>query len=133
MRRSPRGSTIARSRRGVRNPGDTAAVKLGSGPKGSGFGAALGVGWVAAALRLGSVLSSTRPPIWVKREHRLDVHPSATQIGAILPALSGSAATARASTAAKVTGYTMRDFRARHSGTVGELLSGAVDASESDA
>jgi putative ABC transport system ATP-binding protein len=43
------------------------------------------------------------------------------------------AATARASTAAKVTGYTMRDFRARHSGTVGELLSGAVDAAESDA
>jgi putative ABC transport system ATP-binding protein len=43
------------------------------------------------------------------------------------------AATARASTAAKVTGYTMRDFRARHSGTVGELLSGAVDATESDA
>jgi putative ABC transport system ATP-binding protein len=43
------------------------------------------------------------------------------------------AATARASTTATVTGYTMRDFRARHSGTVGELLSGAVDASESDA
>jgi putative ABC transport system ATP-binding protein len=43
------------------------------------------------------------------------------------------AATARAGTAAKVTGYTMRDFRARHSGTVGELLSGAVDATEGDA
>jgi putative ABC transport system ATP-binding protein len=43
------------------------------------------------------------------------------------------AATARASTAATVTGYTMRDFRARHSGTVGELLSGAVDATDGDA
>jgi putative ABC transport system ATP-binding protein len=43
------------------------------------------------------------------------------------------AATARAGTVAKVTGYTMRDFRARHSGTVGELLSGAVDATEGDA
>jgi putative ABC transport system ATP-binding protein len=42
------------------------------------------------------------------------------------------AATARASTAATVTGYTMRDFRAQHSGSVGELLSGAVDATEGD-
>jgi putative ABC transport system ATP-binding protein len=43
------------------------------------------------------------------------------------------AATARAGPAARVTGYTMRDFRARHSGSVGELLSGAVDATEGDA
>ena len=43
------------------------------------------------------------------------------------------AATARAKTAARVTGYTVRDFRSRHSGSVGELLSGAVDATEGDA
>jgi putative ABC transport system ATP-binding protein len=43
------------------------------------------------------------------------------------------AATARANTAARVTGYTMRDFRSRHSGSVGDLLSGAVDATEGDA
>jgi putative ABC transport system ATP-binding protein len=42
------------------------------------------------------------------------------------------AATARAKTAATVTGYTMRDFRSRHSGSVGELLSGAVDATEGE-
>jgi putative ABC transport system ATP-binding protein len=42
------------------------------------------------------------------------------------------AATARASSPATVTGYTMRDFRTRHKGSVGELLSGAVDATEDD-
>ena len=40
------------------------------------------------------------------------------------------AATARASADTTVTGYTVRDFRARHSGSVGELLSGAVDVDE---
>ena len=42
------------------------------------------------------------------------------------------AATARAGSAAQVTGYTMRDFRAHHSGSVGDLLRGAVDATEGD-
>ena len=40
------------------------------------------------------------------------------------------AATARAAVETTVTGYTMRDFRARHSGSVGQLLSGAVDVTE---
>ena len=38
------------------------------------------------------------------------------------------AATARAAVPSTVTGYTVRDFRARHSASVGQLLSGAVDA-----
>jgi putative ABC transport system ATP-binding protein len=36
-------------------------------------------------------------------------------------------ATARAATSSTVTGYTVRDFRARHTGSVGQLLSGAAD------
>ena len=40
------------------------------------------------------------------------------------------AATARAHTETTVTGYTVRDFRAQHSGSVGQLLSGAVDVNE---
>jgi putative ABC transport system ATP-binding protein len=40
------------------------------------------------------------------------------------------AATARAAGPATVTGYTMRDFRSRHSGSVGQLLSGGVDSAD---
>ncbi|HEV2309101.1 MAG TPA: ATP-binding cassette domain-containing protein [Acidimicrobiia bacterium] len=40
------------------------------------------------------------------------------------------AATARAATETTVTGYTVRDFRSQHSGSIGELLSGAVDVNE---
>jgi len=43
------------------------------------------------------------------------------------------AASARAATASSVTGYTVRDFRAQHSGSVGQLLSGAVDVVEGNA
>jgi putative ABC transport system ATP-binding protein len=39
-------------------------------------------------------------------------------------------ATARAAVSSMVTGYTVRDFRARHSGSVGQLLSNAVDSVE---
>ena len=42
------------------------------------------------------------------------------------------AATARATCPTTVTGYTVRDFRSRHSGSVGQLLSGAVDVTEGD-
>jgi CRP-like cAMP-binding protein len=42
------------------------------------------------------------------------------------------AAAARAAGPATVTGYTMRDFRARHSGSVGQLLSGAVDSTDAN-
>jgi len=41
------------------------------------------------------------------------------------------AATARAGASSTVTGYTVRDFRARHSGSIGQLLSGAVDIEDS--
>jgi putative ABC transport system ATP-binding protein len=43
------------------------------------------------------------------------------------------AAAARAATPTTVTGYTVRDFRAQHSGSVGQLLSGAVDVVEGNA
>jgi CRP-like cAMP-binding protein len=39
-------------------------------------------------------------------------------------------ATARAAVWSMVTGYTVRDFRARHSGSVGQLLSNAVNSVE---
>ena len=42
-------------------------------------------------------------------------------------------ASARASDATTVTGYTVRDFRAQHSGSVGQLLSGGVDVVEGNA
>ena len=41
------------------------------------------------------------------------------------------AATARADAETTVTGYTVRDFRSQHSGSIGQLLSGAVDVNES--
>jgi len=43
------------------------------------------------------------------------------------------AASARAAVPTTVTGYTVRDFRAQHSGSVGQLLSGAIDAVEGNA
>ena len=42
-------------------------------------------------------------------------------------------AAARAATPSTVIGYTVRDFRAQHSGSVGQLLSGGVDTVEGNA
>jgi len=64
-------------------------------------------------------------------EERFDSVKAGGYFGELAPMFGiQRAATARAGAPATVTGYTVRDFRTHHSGSVGQLLSGAADVAE---